>query len=58
MVATKELDKSEHIWLKALSERLEKRDVEELIGKIRCLSGRQEREFADYVLQVIISANQ
>lgn len=58
IVVTGELDKSEHIWLKALSERLEKQDVEELIGKIRCLSGRQEREFADSVFQVSIGANQ
>ncbi len=58
IVVTGELDKSEHIWLKALSEGLEKQDMEELIGRIRCLSGRQEREFADSVFQVSIGANQ
>lgn len=57
IVATKELDKSEHIWLKALSEKLEKQDVEELIGRIRGLSGRQDKEFADSVFQVSIGAN-
>jgi hypothetical protein len=50
-------DKPEHIWLKALSEKLQKQDVEELIGRIQRLSGKQEREYADSVLQVSISAN-
>ncbi len=57
IVTTKELDKSEHIWLKALSEKLERQDVEELVGRIRRLSGQQEREYAGSVFQVSISAN-
>jgi len=58
IVVTKELDKASHIWLRALSEKLERQDMEELVGRIRQLSGRQDKEFADSVFQVSIGANQ
>lgn len=57
IVATGELDKAEHAWLGALSEKLEKQDLAELLGKIRQLTGKNERELADSVLEVSLGAN-
>ena len=57
IVATGELDKAEHTWLGALSEKLEKQDLTELLQKIRQLTGKSDRELADSVLEVSIGAN-
>lgn len=57
IVVTGELDKAEHTWLGALSEKLEKQDITELLKKIRKLTGKNDRELADSVLEVSIGAN-
>lgn len=57
IVVTGELDKAEHTWLGALSEKLEKQDMTELLKKIRELTGKIDRELADSVLEVCIGAN-
>ena len=57
IVVTDELDKAEHTWLGALSEKLEKQDMTELLKKIRKLTGKNDRELADSVLEVSIGAN-
>ena len=57
IVVTGELDKSEHVWLGALSEKLGKQDLRGLLEKIRQLSGKTDRELADSVLEVSIGAN-
>lgn len=57
IVVTAELDKKAHVWLGALSAKLKKQDMRELIEKIQVLTGQQEREFADSVLEVSIEAN-
>lgn len=57
IVVTGELDKAEHTWLGALSEKLEKQDMTELLKKIRELTGKNDRELADSVLEVCIGAN-
>ena len=57
IVATGELDKAEHTWLGALSEKLKKQDMTELLKKIRQLTGKNDRELADSVLEVSIGAN-
>ncbi len=54
IVATGELDKAEHTWLGALSEKLKKQDMTELLKKIRQLTGKNDRELADSVLEVSI----
>ena len=57
IVVVRELDKASHIWLGALSGKLEKRDMEGLLESTRALHEKSEKEFADSVLQVSIAAN-
>ena len=57
IVVTKEFDWSSHIWLGALSDRLEKQNMVELLENINKLSGKADRELADSVLQVSVEAN-
>ena len=56
-MVVRELDKASHIWLGALSGKLEKQDMEELLKCARALRGKSEREHADSVLQVSVAAN-
>lgn len=57
IVVTKELDKSEHIWLRALSDKLEKHNMLELLENINSLSGKADKELVDSVLEVSVNAN-
>lgn len=57
VIVTKELDKEEHIWLGALSAKLQKQDMQELVKNIRKLTEKEDKELADSVLQVSIEAN-
>lgn len=57
IVVVRELDKASHIWLGALSGKLEKQDMEELLESARVLREKSEKEFADSVLQVSVAAN-
>jgi len=52
IIVVRELDKTSHIWLTALSGKLEKQDISALLERTRTL-----REKADSVLQVSITAN-
>ncbi len=56
-MVTKELNKEEHIWLGALSAKLQKQDMQELVENIRKLTEKEDKELADSVLQVSIEAN-
>lgn len=47
-----------HIWLKALSNKMEKQDMRELLGRIDSLTEKSDREFADAVLEISVRANQ
>lgn len=58
IVVTKELDSEAHIWLKALSEKLEKHDIRKLLVHIRQLKGKFDIELADAVLEVSMLANE
>ncbi|MBO5303675.1 MAG: hypothetical protein J6A92_06455 [Lachnospiraceae bacterium] len=57
VIVTKELNRAEHIWLGALSAKLEKKDMQELVENIRKLTEKEDKELADSVLQVSIEAN-
>lgn len=57
IIVTKELDGDAHIWMSALSDKLKKNDILELLEKINQLSGKTDRELADSVLSVSIEAN-
>ena len=57
IIVTKELSGTEHTWLKALSENLEKSDLEHLLQKIDRLQWNFDRVLADSVLEVAVRAN-
>ena len=58
IIVTRELDRETHIWLRALSEKLEKQDIRELLEHIKYITRKQDREFADSVLEVSIASNE
>lgn len=57
IVVTGELDGVSHIWLSALSRRMEKQSMVRLLERVGRLSGKADQEFADSVLEVSIGAN-
>lgn len=57
LIVSGELDKKSHIWLGALSGKMKKADLAELLENIRMLKGKTDRELADSVLEVSIGAN-
>ena len=57
IVVTGELDEASHIWLGALTERMEKQGMIRLLKSASGLSGKMDKEFADSVLEVSIGAN-
>ncbi|MCM1124882.1 MAG: hypothetical protein NC429_00240 [Lachnospiraceae bacterium] len=57
IVVTGELDEASHIWLGALSESMKKPDMVKLLKSIDRLTEKDDKEFADSVLEVSIGAN-
>lgn len=57
IIVTKELERDAHIWLKVLSDRIGKQDMEELLKRISRLTEQGDRELADSVLQVSAQVN-
>ena len=57
IIVTKELNEEAHIWLKALSGEMHKEQMRKLLEKIEKLKMGFDRELADSVLQVSVSAN-
>ena len=57
IIVTRELESDAHIWLKALSDRIEKQDMEELLKRISLLTEQGDREMADSVLEVSAQVN-
>ena len=57
IIATGELDRRSHTWLKALSGKLDKGDIQDLLEKINQITEKSYREMADSVLEVSIGAN-
>ena len=57
IIVTKELDFSEHIWLGALSDQLNKQDLHDLLAEAGKLHGKAEKEYAESVLEVGLGAN-
>ena len=58
IVVARELDKREHIWLRALSKEMEREDFEMLSEAAGKLDETANGEFIDSVLQVSIRANE
>ena len=57
IIVTGELDKMSHTWLKALSGKLDKGDIQNLLDKINHITEKNDREMANSVLEVSIGAN-
>ena len=57
IVVTGELDQEAHIWLKGLSGNLEKDDIQRMMAERNHMTEKADRELADSVLEVSISAN-
>ena len=57
IVVTRELDQDAHIWLKGLSGNLEKDDIQKMMAERNHMTEKADRELADSVLEVSISAN-
>lgn len=57
IIVTKELEQSSHIWLRALSDRMEKQDITKLLESINSLTQKSDKELADSVLEVSLQAN-
>lgn len=57
IIVGRELKKKEHTWLRALSDRVEEHEMEELLERINSLTQKFDRELADSVLEVSIRAN-
>lgn len=51
------MDKTKHQWLRALSGKLEERDLRNLLTSIRSLNDKMEKEYADSILEVALKAN-
>ena len=57
IVVTRELDPEERTRLRALSEKLDEKDIQNLLTYTNRLTGKAEREMADSVLDVSVKAN-
>ena len=57
IIVVRELDKTSHIWLAALSGKLEKQDISALLERTRTLREKMDKEYAASVLQVSVTAN-
>ena len=57
IITTRQLDKKSHTWLNALSSKLDKRDIRNLLDLICMMTEKTDREMAGSVLEVSIGAN-
>lgn len=57
IIVSGELDKEVHTWLTSLASDLSEQDARKLIDRINLLTEKDEKEYADSVLQVSVKAN-
>ena len=57
IIVTKELNREHHTWLRSLTDKLEEKDMRRLLMYTSRLKGKQDKEFADSVLEVCFKAN-
>lgn len=57
IIVTGELNKEAHTWLRALSGKLDKEDIQDLLDKMSQITEKDYKEMADSVLEVSIGAN-
>ena len=57
IVATGELEEKSHTWLRALSKRMDRESLRNLLEKISQITEKNDREMANSILEVSIEAN-
>lgn len=57
IIVGNELEKETHKWLKPLTLGLKKQEIREFLEQVVALSKKEEKEFADAILQVVAKAN-
>lgn len=57
LIVTSELDEKEHMWLRSLTEQMSSETAQRLVCEIQGLKREDEKDFADSVLEVAMSAN-
>ncbi len=57
IIATRELEQDKHMWIKALTDKMEKEDMEKLIEKSSEISNEHEKELVESILEVTLKAN-
>ena len=57
IIVGKELNRKSHTWLSALSDKMQKQEMKELLERIGSLTQKFDRELADSVLEVSVRAN-
>ncbi len=57
IIVTRELDPEVHTWLKALSEKLDEKDIRNFLAYTKQLTGKDEKGMADSVSGVRVNTN-
>lgn len=57
VIVAKELDEADHIWIKSLTDTMDRRQAENLISKSTELMDKPEAGYVDAVLQIVAKAN-
>ncbi len=57
IIVGRELKQENHTWIKALSDRMQKQEMRELLEKVYNLTQKFDRELSDSVLEVSLRAN-
>lgn len=57
IIVTSELDNGSYMWLKALSAKLDKKDIQNLLDNIHQMSEKADKEMAASVLEISMEAN-
>lgn len=57
IIVARELDRETYVWLRALSGKMEEKDMRELLQRASRLTGKHDKEMADSVMDVSMKAN-
>ena len=57
IIVSSQLNKDEHVWLTSLTTKISKKNAESLVAKVSKLSAKDDKEWADSVLQVTMKQN-
>lgn len=58
IIVSKELDKKEHLWLSSLASDIDSVQAKEFILSVSALKNKDEKEYADSVMQVVMRENE